>query len=110
MEMKKGNLEFNVTRNWRDQGFDLRGMVSHKGKSEYLSSINITVAEPGECIPPFMALTEVEASSLMDTLWVAGVRPSCGEGHIGELNATKTHLNDMKTIAFSQLKIKQKEK
>jgi len=54
------------------------------------------VLEDGEALTePMLEVRPEDAISLMDELWLAGVRPtSVGTG--GELEATKHHLNDMR--------------
>lgn len=42
------------------------------------------------------------AQYLMDGLWRAGVRPSNDEGNEGALSATKSHLEDMRTLVFDK--------
>lgn len=49
---------------------------------------------------PFMRMTDEDAKSLMDALWNAGIRPSNGEGSLGQLGATQRHLEDMRALAF----------
>jgi hypothetical protein len=41
---------------------------------------------------------------LMDELWKAGIRPSSGEGSVGQLAATEYHLKDMRAIVQKYLK------
>lgn len=54
---------------------------------------------------PSLSLGTVTAQRLMDQLWNCGYRPTEGSGSAGSLAATQRHLEDMRTIAFSQLKI-----
>lgn len=60
-----------------------------------------------ESIPqsPTLCLNEITAQRLMDQLWHCGLRPTEGSGSSGSLAATQRHLEDMRTIAFSQLDI-----
>lgn len=54
-------------------------------------------------INPTCTLTMDSAQMLMDELWNCGVRPSNGEGSVGQIGAIKSHLEDMRTIAFSKI-------
>ncbi|NKE69876.1 hypothetical protein [Candidatus Manganitrophus noduliformans] len=58
---------------------------------------------------PTLSLKDGEAQLLMDELWKVGIRPSSGQGSVGQLAATERHLSDMRTIVFDKLKIPQKE-
>lgn len=59
----------------------------------------------GDFIPNIFRLNKEQSKSLMDDLWRAGVRPSSGEGSVGQIGATEKHLEDMRTIAFKKLGI-----
>lgn len=53
--------------------------------------------------PPTFQMSKDNARALMDDLWAAGIRPT-GVGDHGEtLSATKAHLDDMRSIAFSYM-------
>jgi hypothetical protein len=53
----------------------------------------------------FLDIEKSQAQVLMDDLWSCGIRPSEGSGSAGSLAATQKHLDDMRTISFSVLKI-----
>jgi len=55
--------------------------------------------------PPTAELNQHCAQELMDDLWRCGLRPSEGSGSAGSLAATERHLNDVRQIAFSLLKL-----
>lgn len=61
----------------------------------------------GEAAPeePLLRLQRDDAQRLMDELWNVGLRPSEGSGSAGQLAAVQNHLEDMRTIAMSQLGI-----
>lgn len=61
--------------------------------------------EQGAIAPSCMALKQTDAQRLMDELWNVGLRPSEGSGSAGQLAAVQNHLEDMRTIAMSQLGI-----
>ncbi len=76
--------------------------------------MGLTIAKPLEfhqhdsCMiaDPFAILEIQVAQQLMDELWQCGLRPSEGTGSAGSLKATEKHLDDMRKIAFKNLKIK----
>lgn len=53
-----------------------------------------------------MKLKKEAAQVLMDDLWHCGIRPSNGEGSVGQIGALKEHLSDLRTILFDKLEIK----
>lgn len=54
---------------------------------------------------PAMSISMKDAQRLMDELWHCGLRPSEGSGSAGSLRATEKHLDDMRKIAFTKLKV-----
>ena len=56
-------------------------------------------------LAPPLTLSLKEAQSLMDNLWLCGLRPSEGTGSAGSLKATQNHLEDMRKIAFHFLEL-----
>jgi hypothetical protein len=60
------------------------------------------------CRPaPLCILEPAVAKMLMDSLWAAGIRPSDGEGSVGQLGAVERHLADMREIAFAKINVHQ---
>lgn len=73
------------------------------------SNESIAVAEPmlfkkveehGVRHPPTIELRIDEATALMDDLWRCGIRPSNGDGSVGEIAAVRNHLADMQKLVF----------
>lgn len=56
--------------------------------------------EKGREYQPVLRIDKSEAQTLMDDLWIAGIRPTEGSGSAGSLRATEKHLEDMRKIAF----------
>ncbi len=54
----------------------------------------------GETPPWFIRTSAMEAQSLMDRLWTAGLRPTEGAGSAGALDATQYHLEDIRKLVF----------
>jgi hypothetical protein len=50
---------------------------------------------------PTAVLDKLSAQALIDELWRAGVRPSNGEGSVGEIAAVRNHLADMQNLVFN---------
>jgi len=57
-----------------------------------------------EIIPDdgILKLKQEEVQLLMDDLWRCGVRPSSGIGSVGQLEAVKYHLEDMRKLVFKE--------
>jgi len=58
---------------------------------------------------PFLVLEPPAAQTLIDELWKCGFRPSDGTGSAGQLKATQDHLEDMRSIAFKVLEVRDVE-
>ncbi len=63
----------------------------------------INEGEEGAQHPPLMALSQEAAQSLVDELWLCGIRPTEGTGSAGSLAATQAHLADMRAIVANSL-------
>lgn len=57
-------------------------------------------------VEPTARLSRDDAQTLMDDLWMCGLRPTEGMGSAGSLKATERHLEDMRKIAFSKLNLR----
>lgn len=92
--------QFYIHRNlfWGDE-FELHGRI--KTPAQISSILGIVVPHtPGEYSEPFIRLKRDEAQQLMDELWNAGVRPVGAAGSMGQLEAIKYHLEDMRKLAL----------
>ena len=112
IESKKGHgmkMEFMVDKTpvYRGRGVQIRICEMYDGKHSpcYVDLPTMRPLIEGQAIPPALNISESEAQQLCDALWEAGIRPTNGAGSTGQLAATQEHLADMKTIAFSALKI-----
>jgi hypothetical protein len=56
---------------------------------------------------PMLSLNPNQAQLLIDELWSVGLRPTQGRQSEGQMAATNAHLQDMRVIAFAQLKVQQ---
>jgi hypothetical protein len=98
-------VEFKFTSSFTDFGFSLSLGVFD------IESNKIAVAQPVEfktheigCLyQEMLPLSKKEAQGLMDAMWSAGVRPSNGDGNVGQIGAIKDHLADMRRIAYCRL-------
>lgn len=61
-------------------------------------------AELGFEVLPSLVLERDDAQALMDSLWSVGVRPRDLAQTQGEVEALKSHLADMRSIAFGYVK------
>ena len=59
------------------------------------------VVEQGTVIEPTVRLDDGAAQQLMNELWKIGVRPTNGEGSVGQIGATERHLEDMRRLVFN---------
>mgnify|MGYP001569734410 CR=1 FL=1 len=61
--------------------------------------------DDGREYDPALLMSPGEAQGLMNELWRNGIRPTSGEGNVGQIGATERHLEDMRVIAFNRLNI-----
>lgn len=54
---------------------------------------------------PSLVIPDEAAQQLMNGLWHAGFRPNDGAGTLANIESLKSHLDDLRTIAFHALKI-----
>ena len=103
MKYTKRQMEFHVQKNFVGRCWDLYALLEDNGKLFEATTLNMEPHEElaGVGKPPLLSLTEFEATQLMDQLWNAGVRPS-QEGTMGQLAATKYHLEDMRKLVFEK--------
>ncbi len=86
---------------WR-AGISLAVISKTPEKSFCAKPLVLEEIKDGEAIEPFMTIWPKEAQLLMDDLWHCGIRPSSGEGSVGQLGATQKHLEDMRTLVFKE--------
>lgn len=103
------DLEFCIDKNLKGNCLDVMIHFS-KGKFPAVASpllmTSITPELEGSVQPPTFSLTKEAAQGLLDELWSVGVRPSNGAGNVGELAATKYHLEDMRQIVAALMELK----
>ena len=58
---------------------------------------------PGMYHEPLLRMEPGDVQKLIDALWSAGIRPSNGEGSVGQIGAMQKHLDDMRAIAAKSL-------
>lgn len=86
-----------------DVDIRLAGWVEHdSGRRSVIQPLVFRDHSPGELVNEFVRLSEGDAQSLMDELWGVGLRPSQGKGSAGQLEATRAHLEDMRSIVFKK--------
>lgn len=93
---------FSASKSMNRFGLELRGGRRYvDGHIDAFQGVSTKELMEGEFITPMMILDDNEAVTLMDALWSAGVRPSNGEGNVGQIGAIKAHLEDMRTLVFN---------
>jgi hypothetical protein len=91
---------------WRNTIAVLIAERNHHGEIiAYAEPMQLTKLTPeqrgGDELRETMNLHDEEAQQLLDELWRIGIRPSNGEGSVGQLAATERHLADMRTLVFT---------
>lgn len=100
--MEDQNLQFRLIRGFNHFGIDM--LI--RGEDYVAKPLVFERAEQHVYIEKTCSITDDSAQQLMDELWRIGVRPSNGEGNVGQIGAMKDHLEDMRKIAFAELEIK----
>lgn len=89
---------------WSDTIAVLIAERDHSGRvTAYAEPMQLTKIKEDEdrsAIRETMNLHGEEAQQLLDELWRIGIRPSNGEGSVGQLGATERHLADMRRLVF----------
>lgn len=76
------------------------------GDKRYVATnVDFEPHKEGQYQEPTFKLQHDAPQKLMDELWKAGIRPSNGEGSVGEIGAIKKHLQDMRLIVADKLKV-----
>ncbi len=70
-----------------------------------IKSIEFEDYEPHTETRETFNLRPEDAQALMDELWHAGIRPSSGEGSVGQIGATEKHLSDMRKLVEKTLEV-----
>lgn len=87
---------------WR-AGVEIRARAKTSSGYAYMKPCVFEVlADDGLYVEPPLAISMDSAQMLMDELWNCGLRPTEGSGSAGSLAATQRHLEDMRTLVFSQ--------
>ena len=79
-----------------------RDQIAGKQKALVCDGVKIIDVEDGLLWPTFidMPMMEGSAQSLFNALWEAGFRPANGESSQSHVTALKSHLRDMRRLAF----------
>jgi hypothetical protein len=95
----------NGGRNISCQSFDIYVSEDGGGKLHIGKPVLFEEVPREEICDPTLKLTDEQANKLINDLWVAGYRPSSGVSSTGQIEATNKHLNDMRRIVESKLKV-----
>lgn len=110
--MSKMELEWNfvnIGRNFWSRGIEL--YLANKTPQSIAVLTDLIVTEyPNEdgasiLAPSSIKLGAETAQRLMDALWNTGLRPSGELDSIGQLDALKEHLKDMRQLTFKTLNV-----
>lgn len=94
---------FQVRQSFHNFGIDITiGAKSIDGKMAVAAPIEMKEIAPGGVAPATISMPTESARELMDAMWNAGVRPSNGEGNIGQIGAMREHLEDMRRLVFKK--------
>ena len=112
-EAKRVGTIFWASRNAWNRSVSIYGINRFPdGSKSYWQSVTIqTISENDPEFEPHVTpnapieLSEDDAQSLMDALWEVGVKPSGGEGHTAHIRSLNKHLEDMRKIVSSKLKV-----
>lgn len=99
-------IEIRATRQPAYWGNEIEIRILDRDTRQACKRIVMEPVNNGEMIPEAMQISPEMAQGLMNSLWDCGLRPSAGQGSVGQLSATERHLEDMRTIAFGCLKDK----
>lgn len=79
--------------------------ISPSGDVGQACSLTIESCSETEMLKPMAYIDRPKAQELMDDLYRAGLRPNGGKDSVGAVQATEKHLNDMRAIVASKLKV-----
>jgi len=83
-------------------GIEVR--IVNQNKLKFISKITFEetkVEKPsGQMMPSIVNLPLEHAQYIMDELYKIGIRPTKGQGSIGQLEAVQYHLEDMRKLVF----------
>jgi len=104
--MNTYGMQFTINRTYFGYGIDVYKKEPN-GEISIAKNIEMQVMTEAEkhqiAHAPLITLSEESTRALMDSLWRCGVRPSNGEGSVGQIGAVKDHLADMQKIVFNTL-------
>ena len=93
-----------VGRNHATCEFDILIFSEHDGRREFIQPVDLIgkLKEEGVPVKPTFSINEFEATemltALVDALRVSGIKATNEPNDVGELAATKYHLEDMRSL------------
>lgn len=67
-----------------------------------VAPLQLAKVQDGTPVQPLMSIPAAQAHTLMEDLWACGFRPGAVAGLVGELMATKRHLEDLRQIVLGR--------
>ena len=93
----RGRQRIDARKSAMDFGVCLRNADQHNGEVTHIAEPwKMRPYEKGALADPCITIHDDDAQALMDSLWKAGIRPSNGEGNVGQIGAMREHLEDTK--------------
>ncbi len=89
---------------WDDETHFLFKETSHGGLF-YAKPLEFQALPEGQIIDSVFKLSDGETQALFNQLWHLGFRPKDGTGSSGHVGSIERHLEDMRALAFSKLKV-----
>lgn len=95
-----------------DHGFSvafyITGYNEQTGKKYHVEPVQFKEIESNRYRDPSFQTTPEQAQAIFQQMWNLGYRPSDGTGNSGHVGALSKHLDDMRAIVSSKLKVELK--
>lgn len=99
----KNKMQFRVAESWDSYGFGIFVFIKGMDTISAAQPLVFNEYKIGERTEPIARIDLPELQQLMDELWRNGIRPSNGEGNVGQIGAMDKHLADMRAIVSNYL-------
>ena len=96
-------MKFSVEHSiWADTIHIRMGQKDSYGKFAEATAITFVEKSPGSYSEPLMVLSIQDAQELANQLYAAGIKPEQGKSSVGQIDAIKYHLEDMRKLVFGK--------
>lgn len=101
--MAPSSWKFSATREIWSNDIAIRiGERNGDGEFSVAKPIVMERIPSGAFVEPCLRIPFEDAQALIDELWQAGLRPSQSLGSVGQIDAVKYHLEDMRRLVFKE--------